>query len=61
MACGWGGSDPSTRQRGMRSRPGEVDMKGFVSRNQLTGWWDCRASPESAGQGGPLGMGRLLW
>ena len=53
MACGWGGSNPSTRQCGMRSRPGEVDTKGSVLRNQLTSWWDGRASPESAGQGAP--------
>lgn len=30
-----------------------MDTEGFVSRNQLTSWWDGRASPESAGQGAP--------
>lgn len=50
---GGGGSDLSTRQRGVRSRPGEVDTEGSVSGSRLTGWWDGRASPESAGQGAP--------
>lgn len=53
---GGGGSDLYTRQRGVRSRPGEVDTEGFVSRSRLTGWWDGRVSPSLQGRG-PLGHG----